>query len=71
MLRVGDKVKEKESLVASWPKWARDYYLSRTGEIIEIHKLGYVRVLWDKPRWDDPTRFVDTDWSGFLVRVGE
>jgi hypothetical protein len=67
MLKIGDKVKLQEYIVVSWPKWAKELYLSRVGEVIENEgSLGYLKVRWDKPRWDDPAHFVDTEWSGWL-----
>lgn len=61
MLKVGDTVKFKESVIQNWPKGNKDYLLNRTGTVTMDEKRGWVRVRWDKPRWDDPNRFEDIE----------
>lgn len=51
-LKIGDKVKDSPVLLAGYPQAFKDYYASRTGEIIEIYENGWCEVRWDKPAWD-------------------
>ena len=70
MLHVNDTVRHDPSLLTSWPEWARDYYGSRVGKVVEDEDdLRYVRVQWDKPAWYDATKSEALEWSGWLERV--
>lgn len=71
MLQIGDKIKLDLAQLASFPKWWLDYQQDNVGTIVKAEELGWVVVLWTKPRWYDETLFECIEIAELCKKVEE